>query len=77
MVLEDLIADRRRVMGGHRPEPKRQKMPYLKLMAAVATGVTLDSTWGSHLTPRRRARLRIRHRSPKFRLARRTGEPLA
>ena len=41
MVLEDLLAERRKVLRGYRAKPKRQKTPYPQLMVAVATGVTL------------------------------------
>jgi len=41
MVLEDLVADRRRVVRVHRAKSKRSKTRYPKLMAAVVTGVAL------------------------------------
>ena len=69
MVLDDLVAERRQVLRRYRPKPKRQKTPYPQLMVAVATGVTLGLYLGlsSNTMP---CRLRTRHRSPTFRLAR-------
>jgi hypothetical protein len=41
MVLDDLVADRRRVVRRHRAKPKRWNTSYPNLLAAVAIGVTL------------------------------------